>query len=73
MTELIEPMVLEKTIKLKIIVTKIGATIPDDELEDFKDWVCAKANDISLGVREEYRLGDDPKDDFPVEMEVKIL
>ena len=71
MTELSEPMVIETTIKLKIIVTKIGATIPDEDLEDFKDWVRAKvSDDITTGYREEYRLGDEPEDDFPVEMEV---
>ena len=74
MTELMKPVVIERIIKLRITVTSIGCEIPDDEMEDFKDWVCAKvANDITVGKREEYRLGDDPKDDFPVEFNVEVL
>lgn len=74
MTELMKPMVIETNVKLRITITSIGGEIPDDEIEDFKDWACAKvADDIATGYREEYRLGDEPQDDIPIQMEVEII
>jgi len=68
-----EGLKLEKTITYEIEVIEVSKEVPEENVEDFKEWLESNAIRNGLGnFAEYYDINDDWKEDIYVFFKVKI-